>query len=251
MIFKNWAPFRALRMRSRHSEAGEGTPTLQPPPPKREKKDTAREANKRGEEPCDFNTSPMASSFAFSRFSHFTCLPLFFSYFLSFCSGESHQAFDLQWYPATATWYGRPDGDGSDGKLAIPGSNFLLRSSQPLDQDRVIEDALDRVWAAHVEFALAVKDVLLFREGPSFFNSIPGIWFAFYELMLLGASGTRKVLSQRKARQRSIRPLELHDPSDTLNKLIELAVVVQKHCLSKIFFFLSIFPSKPGIRMSE
>lgn len=24
-------------------------------------------------------------------------------------------AFDLHWYPATATWYGSPDGDGSDG----------------------------------------------------------------------------------------------------------------------------------------
>ncbi|KAG6500038.1 hypothetical protein ZIOFF_039852 [Zingiber officinale] len=95
----------------------------------------------------------MASSFAFSRSSHSTRLLLFFSCFLSFRSGESHPPFDLQWYPATATWYGSPDGDGSDGKLAIPGSYFLLRSSQPLDQDRVVEDALDRVWAAHVEFA--------------------------------------------------------------------------------------------------
>ncbi|XP_074558292.1 expansin-B3-like [Curcuma longa] len=57
----------------------------------------------------------MASSFAFSRFSHSTRLLLFFSCFLSFRSGESHAPFDLQWYPATATWYGSPDGDGSDG----------------------------------------------------------------------------------------------------------------------------------------
>lgn len=29
---------------------------------------------------------------------------------------ESHPAIvDLQWHPATATWYGSPDGDGSDG----------------------------------------------------------------------------------------------------------------------------------------
>lgn len=30
------------------------------------------------------------------------------------------QVADMRWKPATATWYGSPDGDGSDGKLVRP-----------------------------------------------------------------------------------------------------------------------------------
>ena len=30
--------------------------------------------------------------------------------------GPIHRVADLHWYSATATWYGSPDGDGSDGR---------------------------------------------------------------------------------------------------------------------------------------
>ncbi|ONK56468.1 uncharacterized protein A4U43_C10F9030 [Asparagus officinalis] len=35
--------------------------------------------------------------------------------FLGFDIVESHQIGDQHWRPATATWYGSPEGDGSDG----------------------------------------------------------------------------------------------------------------------------------------
>lgn len=31
-----------------------------------------------------------------------------------------HTLLDLHWYPATATWYGSPEGDGSDGNRCFP-----------------------------------------------------------------------------------------------------------------------------------
>lgn len=29
-----------------------------------------------------------------------------------------HHLADIHWHPATATWYGNPEGDGSDGELS-------------------------------------------------------------------------------------------------------------------------------------
>ncbi|RZR95561.1 hypothetical protein BHM03_00024421 [Ensete ventricosum] len=58
----------------------------------------------------------MASCF-FSPFSSCGPLLLFFFSFSVFWFdyGDSHPVFDPHWHPATATWYGSPDGDGSDG----------------------------------------------------------------------------------------------------------------------------------------
>ena len=60
----------------------------------------------------------MASRF-FSPFSSCGLLILFFFSFFVFWFdyGDSHPVFDPHWHPATATWYGSPDGDGSDGKF--------------------------------------------------------------------------------------------------------------------------------------
>jgi hypothetical protein len=33
-------------------------------------------------------------------------------------SGAAHRVVDPEWHPATATWYGSADGDGSDGKTS-------------------------------------------------------------------------------------------------------------------------------------
>lgn len=32
-------------------------------------------------------------------------------------AGAAHRVVDPEWHPATATWYGSADGDGSDGEL--------------------------------------------------------------------------------------------------------------------------------------
>lgn len=39
--------------------------------------------------------------------------------FPSATSQPLHSVIDSHWKPATATWYGSPEGDGSDGKQAI------------------------------------------------------------------------------------------------------------------------------------
>lgn len=39
-------------------------------------------------------------------------------------SAEVARHLDLHWLPATATWYGSPEGDGSDGKLINSRSSF-------------------------------------------------------------------------------------------------------------------------------
>jgi hypothetical protein len=33
-------------------------------------------------------------------------------------SGAAHRVVDPEWHPATATWYGSAEGDGSDGKTS-------------------------------------------------------------------------------------------------------------------------------------
>jgi expansin len=59
-----------------------------------------------------------SSSAAFSIhaalfFSFIACAALFFD---SAEAGAAHKVVDPEWHPATATWYGSADGDGSDGK---------------------------------------------------------------------------------------------------------------------------------------
>ncbi|KAL5212976.1 hypothetical protein ABZP36_023823 [Zizania latifolia] len=65
------------------------------------------------------------AAFSSSSSSSFTPLlirsvVLFVSAALLFDSGEAgaaHRVVDPVWHPATATWYGSADGDGSDGEL--------------------------------------------------------------------------------------------------------------------------------------
>jgi expansin len=58
---------------------------------------------------CSAGSSIHAALFAFL----IACAALFFG---SAEAGAAHRVIDPEWHPATATWYGSADGDGSDGK---------------------------------------------------------------------------------------------------------------------------------------
>lgn len=55
----------------------------------------------------------------FLCFCHLICLPLCFLVVLHSClvlsAASLHRVTDPHWHPATATWYGAPEGDGSNG----------------------------------------------------------------------------------------------------------------------------------------
>ncbi|KAG0457066.1 hypothetical protein HPP92_021895 [Vanilla planifolia] len=57
----------------------------------------------------------------------FSSLVLFFAALFSSTSGELLRASNPHWLPATATWYGSPDGDGSDGGACGYGSLVDVR----------------------------------------------------------------------------------------------------------------------------
>jgi hypothetical protein len=46
-------------------------------------------------------------------------------------SGAAHRVVDPEWHPATATWYGSAEGDGSDGNTYPHGSMFNSHVLRP------------------------------------------------------------------------------------------------------------------------
>ncbi|KAI0500008.1 hypothetical protein KFK09_018216 [Dendrobium nobile] len=57
----------------------------------------------------------------------FSSVIFYFFVFLCSAAGELRTVYDAHWQPATATWYGSPDGDGSDGGACGYGSLVDVR----------------------------------------------------------------------------------------------------------------------------
>lgn len=53
-------------------------------------------------------------NFSFTKLYSVVAVIVFFWPFMA-TAGPLHRVVDTHWYPATATWYGSPEGDGSTG----------------------------------------------------------------------------------------------------------------------------------------